>query len=150
MKSEPRDHAYLRLCKWSFWGIRRKRSSDRPHICNHSSTQADSRLSHRTHPRTNSIVLPGKTRMNTLKKLILSVYRPLTKLSEGVAFTYVCLFTGGGGLCPSGSLCPEGVSVTETPLYINNSGQYASYWNAFWSVNSFVMVVSEFFLKVKS
>ena len=41
-----------------------------------------------------------------------------------------------GGLCPGdgvsvqGGLCPEGVSVRETPYTVNNR-RHASYWNSF-------------------
>ena len=55
---EPRNDAYLRLYKWSSWGNRRTRRSDRRRICNHSWSRVDNRPSHRTHPRTSSTALP--------------------------------------------------------------------------------------------
>ena len=59
-------------------------------------------------------------------------------LGGGSSLSSDVLYPGGLcplGLCPGasvqGSLCPRGFPVMVVSLHTVNSGQYASYWNAF-------------------
>ena len=53
-----------------------------------------------------------------------------------------CLSVHGGVLCPGGCLCPGGVSVQGETSRAGTCGRYASYWNTFLFIVTFVSFVS--------
>ena len=69
---------------------------------------------------------------------------PATKLREGNVFTPVCHSVhrrvSVQGISVQGGLCPGG-SLSGRPLCTVKCGQYASYWNAFFSLNVGIIVI---------